>query len=241
MSLDIVRRTFEKWGREDPMYAVLTDHARRNNRWDPAEFFATGTREIDHVMAYLRQHGQPVALGSVLDFGCGVGRLSQALATHFTQVIGIDIADSMIARAKELNQHGDRVSYRVNVTDDLAQLPSASLDAVYTNITLQHVPPDSAIRYVREFFRVLKPGGVALFQIPSGKAYAPGSLGALLYRVRRGYLRRAWKVVRGKAPYEMHYIPRADVEATIASCGARLIDVVAVSGRENYRYLALKA
>lgn len=245
MSLDFVRRTFEKLGREDPLYGVLTDHSRRHNKWDPEEFFATGVSEIGEVIGYMNRLGLGFQRKAVLDFGCGVGRLSQALAAQFERVVGMDIADSMIMRAREFNRFGERVEYLVNTTDNLALFQNDTFDFVYSNITLQHIPPESSTKYVQEFFRVLRPGGVAVFQVPSGREYRPGSLSALLYTLRRQYLRRAWKIIRGRVPYEMHYIPLEQVKALIADVGGRVVDIVDVGrGRRagrgtTYRYCAV--
>lgn len=239
MTLDTVRQTFEKLGREDPLYGVLTDHARRYNKWDPSEFFETGVAEVSRMMSSLEAIPLAVARGDALDFGCGVGRLTLALGAHFPRVVGVDIADSMIARAREYNTLGSRVRYEVNTCDDLSLFPDETFDFVYSSIVLQHVPPQSSTRYIREFFRVLRPGGAAVFHVPSGKAYAPGSLGEVLYRVRREYLRRAWKLLRGRAPYEMHYVPREQVEALIRDGHSRLVHRREV-GPENFEYYTEK-
>ncbi len=247
MSLDTVRKTFEKLGREDPLYAVLTVHSLRHNKWDPDEFFATGVAEIEEVIAHLNRLGLSDKRGKALDFGCGVGRLTQALAGHCEQVVGIDIADTMIEKAREFNRVGTRVEYLVNTRDDLSQLGTDSFDFVYSNITLQHIPPDASAKYVGEFLRVLRPGGVALFQIPSGPLrYRAGTFSALLYDVKRRWLRRAWKLIRGRAPYEMHYLPLEQVKEIIAGAGARVVDIQDLgrgkrAGRGmNYRYCVVK-
>ncbi len=239
MTLDTVRETFEKLGREDPLYGVLTDHARRYNKWDPIEFFETGVAEVGRMMRSLEDIPLKVARGDALDFGCGVGRLTLALGAHFTSVVGVDIADTMIDRAREYNTLGTRVRYVVNTSDDLSVFADGAFDFVYSSIVLQHVPPQSSVRYISEFLRVLRPGGVAVFHVPSGKAYAPGSLAALLYRVRREYLRRAWKHLRGRAPYEMHYVPREQVEAMIRVGNARLVHRRDI-GPSNFEYYVEK-
>lgn len=247
MNLDYVRRTFEKLGRDDPLYGVLTDHSRRHNKWNHEDFFATGVAEIAEVVEYLRRVAPDLQHGRALDFGCGVGRLSQALGAHFERVVGVDIADTMVMRAREFNRAGDRVGYLVNTTDDLAVLESRTFDFVYSNITLQHIPPESSTKYMKEFFRVLKPGGIALFQVPSGRQHRPGSLAATIYTLRRRYLRRAWKIIRGRAPYEMHYVPIEQVKEIIGASGGRVVDIADVgrgrgAGRgTSYRYCAVKA
>jgi hypothetical protein len=102
-----------------------------------------------------------------IDFGSGVGRLTQAWADRFARVIGVDISPTMIAVAQRVNRHGDRVEYLLNDRADLSLLSTASASLVSTHITLQHVPPAAAERYIREFLRIAKPGGGVIFQLPS--------------------------------------------------------------------------
>ena len=243
MNLDHTKKTYEKLGRDDPFYAVLTVPQFRHNRWDPKEFFANGEREISAVMAYLNQQNLTIHRGSALDFGCGVGRLTQALADHFENVIGVDIAESMVEKARELNRHGDRVQYRANSVDNLRMFPDSNFDFIYSTITLQHIPPNANRQYVEEFMRLLRPNGVALFQVPNGKEYSPGSFDELLYRIRRQYLRRFWKRIRGKPAYEMHYIPRAEVERIVRQGTGTMVDVTHFgqgADGDNYRYCVVK-
>ena len=114
MDLDLLKRNWEEFGRDDPLWAVLTEPTRKGGRWDPAEFFATGEGEIAELMADLDRLGIAVQRGRALDFGCGAGRLTQALAGQFERCDGVDIAASMVAEAERLNRQGDRVAYHVN-------------------------------------------------------------------------------------------------------------------------------
>lgn len=219
-----VQRTYEKYGEQDPFYAVLSVDGKEGNGWEPGEFFATGREEIGEAMAHLEKLDVAVPRGRALDFGCGVGRLTQALCAEFEEVVGLDISNSMVDTAREHNQFGERCQYRVNTAEDLALFEDASFDFVYSNIALQHNPPEAALAYIAEFCRVLRPGGVTLFQIPSGARHEPGSIGARIYSFRRGPLRRLWKRVRGLPTVEMHYVHHSLVEEVLTRSGARLVD-----------------
>ncbi|MBR9989554.1 MAG: class I SAM-dependent methyltransferase [Gemmatimonadetes bacterium] len=237
MGLEHVRDVYEKLGREDPMYAVLTRHELRGNRWDPAEFFRRGAEEITDVMAYIAAGGWPLRRGWALDFGAGVGRLTQALGDEFEAVVGVDISSTMVEAAERYNRHGDRVRYLVNTQSDLALLPSESFDFIYSSITLQHVPPEPAAAYVGEFMRVLQPGGLAIFQTRNGPRIVPGTLRARLYVLRREHFRRVWQRLRGRAPYEMHYLNRGVIEEIVAKRGGRMLDVVDMNPKRPGRSL----
>lgn len=167
MDLDDVQRHWNEWGRRDPYFAIISRPDRRGNRWDLDEFFRTGVDDIDAMLGWLQKLHVPVEPGRVLDFGCGVGRLTQALARTFAECDGVDIAPSMIERARELNQFGDRVRYHVNDRNDLTLFEDGSFDLVYSIIVLQHIEPVYSMAYVREFARILAPGGVVVFQLPS--------------------------------------------------------------------------
>ena len=224
MALKHVQKTYEDYGNDDPLYAVLSRKDAKGNNWDVDEFMTTGRQEIAEAMKHIAKLGVEVNKGRALDFGCGVGRLTLALCEEFHEVVGVDISYSMIEIAKSYNVFGDRCGYRVNTTDDLAQFDDNSFDFVYSNISLQHIPPEASSKYIAEFFRILRPGGVGVFQIPSGPRHEPGSLGAKIYSFKRGPLRRFWKRIRGLPPVEVHYLNQAVVEDIIEAGGGRVVD-----------------
>ncbi len=122
--------------------------------------------------------GAVPSLGRALDFGCGHSRLTQGLASHFAEVVGVDIATSMLGVARKANRHGPRVDYVLNERPDLAVFPDASFDFVLTVLVLQRMRPDYAAGYLREFLRVLRPGGSMFFQIPIEPIAPAGDTGA---------------------------------------------------------------
>jgi len=208
--LDRLRRVWETLGRDDPLWAVLSQSDKRGGRWDPVEFLATGQIEIETHMALLAVNGYPRRRAIALDFGCGAGRLSRALATHFEHVIGVDVSASMVATAARLNADVDNVEFRVNASPRLEGIADASIDLVFSFITLQHIPAALAAGYVEEFFRVLAPGAAAVFQFTTGPDRS--LRGHFFERVSNrwlNFLRRvAWR--RGTV-FEMHGVREAEL------------------------------
>jgi SAM-dependent methyltransferase len=146
----------------DPLFAILTEKEKQFGKWDREEFFASGRAEIDSLM---RSCGFRAGdNGRALDFGCGVGRLSRALRSYFGEVYGVDISEEMVGLAK---QFAPSCGFVVNETDNLEIFRDDFFDFIYSNIVLQHQPTKEVARcYIREFVRLLKPAGMAVFQIP---------------------------------------------------------------------------
>lgn len=167
MELLDLQRNWDGLGEIDPLWAVLSDPDKRERGWDLSEFLSTGRDQIVSALAYAEQLGYPAARHAALDFGCGVGRLTQPLCESFERCVGIDIAPSMIRQARELNQFPDRCEYIVNATEHLQILDGREFDFVYSSIVLQHIHPSFALRYLAEFVRLLAPGGLALFDLPA--------------------------------------------------------------------------
>ena len=163
-----LRHTWSTLGADDPLWAILSRPDMRGGRWDADAFFAAGEREIGAIEGHLAEFGLPRERRRALDFGCGVGRLTRALATRYAQVIGVDIAPSMLAQARRLLEACSNVSFVENAAARLDFLDDASVDLVYSVITLHHNPPALQRAYIDEFLRVLAPGGAAVFQIASG-------------------------------------------------------------------------
>jgi ubiquinone/menaquinone biosynthesis C-methylase UbiE len=164
MNLDEWQKNWNALGEDDPLWVVLTDPAKKGGRWEPAEFFNEGTREIESVLSDIARLGHRLQRGRALDFGCGVGRLSQALSAHFEAVHGVDISPSMLRHANRFNRFPGKCAYHLNSEDDLRLFPENHFDFVYSSITLQHIEPRFAKGYIRDFIRVVKPGGLVVFQ-----------------------------------------------------------------------------
>ena len=127
----------------------------------------TGEREIALLFHRFAELQLKLPHHRALDFGCGVGRLTQALARRHQHVLGADISPVMIDLARRLNRYPDRAEYVCTATTGLETLRDASFDCIYSNIVLQHVAPEISVQYLHQFFRLLEPKGLLVFQLPS--------------------------------------------------------------------------
>jgi len=185
-----LRANWEAFGKQDPLWAVLSLPGKRFGRWGIDEFLQTGVAEVADLMRRLDAIGYPRRRERALDFGCGVGRLTQALAQYFAQVVGVDIARTMLDRARRLNRFPSRCTYVHNDRRDLQMFPDDHFDLIYSAYVLQHIAPEYGRDYVAEFIRVLRPEGVAVFQMPRGGRSSP-PLPATAFRGRVAIASRA--------------------------------------------------
>lgn len=238
MQLDSHKRNWEELAELDPLWAILSNASHQHGGWDINEFFLTGERDISALMETVRQLNPQLTSGTVLDFGCGVGRLTRAFASRFQTCYGVDISERMIENAQRLNQEYANCHFRVNTVDNLSIFPDNSFDLIYTHLVLQHVPDRSTIKsYIAEFVRTLKVGGMLVFQLPS---YIP--IRRLLQPRRRvytvlrsvGFSHTFLYTSLGLNPIKMSFIPEQDVIATVRNAGGK-VDLVKTKATSEYQ------
>lgn len=244
MEITGLQNTWDQLGKDDPLWAIISREDKKGGKWSVDEFFATGEKEIGDVMRYVDALPRKFARSNALDFGCGIGRVTQPLAKYFNEVTGVDIAASMIALAKQYNTHGDRCIYIHNKTGDLQAFTDDNFDFIYTNITLQHMEPRFAKKYIQEFLRVLTPHGILIFQLPSHIKVT--NIRTLILRLVPKMMVRAWyRLWSGTQPrIDMNGIRRDDVVSFLKQNGAIILDVAPdqSAGKDwaSYRYCATK-
>lgn len=166
-SINELQARWDEAGRIDPLYVILADYSKKGGGWDVGDFFASGRALIANALEGAGRLPFDLRWGRALDFGCGVGRLTQALAEHFGRVDGVDIAPSMVEQAGAFNRHGERCRYHLNKAPDLSLFANDTFDLVYSDLVLQHMTPELSSGYITEFVRVLAPEGLVMFQVPS--------------------------------------------------------------------------
>ena len=117
----------------------------------------------------------------VLDVGCGQGKSFRPLEEHFApgRIIAIDFEPQCVERAtREAAREGLEVDVRQGDVAAL-ELADESVDVVFCHQTFHHLTRQG--QALREFRRVLKPGGLLLFA-ESTRAYIESWVIRLLFR-----------------------------------------------------------
>lgn len=219
-SLSDYEREWQGNAEADALWVILTDSRYYGRKWDADEFFATGEEEADRIFRFMELEGLRMPSGTFLDFGCGVGRLSRALEKRFSHGFGVDISPKMIELARTFVP---QVDFMVNQTDSLEAFKDCSVDFVYSHIVLQHIPNQYQRHYIDEFLRVLRPGGLAVFQLPI-EIIRPREIGpSLVSRLKQVVKQRFPFLITTKRlfvppkqfhyefRYEMHPLPHSEV------------------------------
>ena len=238
--LERTRKSWDQFASEDPFWAILTDPEKRHGGWDLDEFFCSGVTTVGAEMERLRARFPDLRTGRALDFGCGVGRLTLGLASHFNEVVGVDISERMIEMAESFNPAPTRIRFVHNPAADLRILPDDHFDLVLSLITLQHLPPRSARQYLTEFVRITRPGGLLVVQATAGRVREP----TLKKRLRRRFLRTIEWLNRtlgiDQSPrMEMNLLPEQMIRTVLESAGAEVLEAAPDSGAGD-RYLSLR-
>ncbi len=182
------------------------------------EFFQQGAAETDTFLSFCRVVPSPDA--SVLEVGCGVGRMTRRLAQLFGKVIALDISEEMLRRCRDNLSSFGNVEYRLVEGDGtLGGLGEGAVDVVFSYVTFQHVPTALAqLRYFENCARALRPGGKMAVQIRSSSMGAAlltyaGNLAHLLHGRRT--LSRSWRGARVKASLVTSALHAQGVDATV--------------------------
>jgi SAM-dependent methyltransferase len=157
----IGRDTDADWrelGASNPYWGVIShpNFLRENltpERLD--EFYASGSFHIDPIVADLaRLVGKPPS-GRALDFGCGVGRLAEAMTAYADEVVGYDISPGMLELARARKGKATYVD----------ALPDGPFDWINSFIVFQHIPPERGLEILRQLLARLAVGGAVSLQL----------------------------------------------------------------------------
>jgi SAM-dependent methyltransferase len=166
-----VESNWQMMGEEEPHWSVLTsDLFKQDSIGANFELFYNTSQRDRHLMeaAFARSGRDLSKVKHCFELGCGVGRMTSALADMFERVTAVDISQPHLDHAKEAlsrlrkhNVHFEKLQ-RINQISEMD-----GFDLFYSIIVLQHNPPP-IIRHILDIvFGKVNPGGFVYFQVPT--------------------------------------------------------------------------
>ncbi|MCS6894450.1 MAG: methyltransferase domain-containing protein, partial [Deltaproteobacteria bacterium] len=119
---------------------------------------------------------------TILEIGCGVGRLLYHAAEIFNKAYGVDISETAISIAKKILDGKKNVELFVTDGDNLPPTLTNRIDIVISFATLFSIPTRAFCSYLIEANRVLKSDGILAIQLYLGKEIIPDELDSLSIR-----------------------------------------------------------
>jgi SAM-dependent methyltransferase len=180
-----MRRFWDARAREDPFFFV--DDRQPYRAGDDRDFWTQGEEDL---RSFLAQLGAEIPTeATVVEIGCGVGRLTRVIAARAARVVALDVSPEMLERARRHHPGLANVEWRLGDGISLQPVPDGSADVCISHVVFQHIPdPAITLGYVREMGRVLRPGGWAGFGVSNDPS---------VHRRRRGAAERVRRV-RGR-------------------------------------------
>jgi len=191
-------KAWQFYGSSDPYFGVLTEERFTAGHLDPstrAAFFSSGEDYVASVFDTARRHlDESFAPRRALDFGCGVGRLTLALAQRCDAVVGVDISPAMLDEARNNARCFGYTNTDFVLSDDTLSLVVGDYDLIHSFIVFQHIGPRRGRAILRKMLALLVDGGVGVLHF----TYANGSATPATRRALTWTYEHAPLVYRGR-------------------------------------------
>lgn len=220
-----MRRFWDARARENAKWFIHSELSYQHP--DDAEFWRSGEDSLERTLALFEVGFDGTE--RVLDLGCGIGRITRALARRAAFVVGVDVSEEMIARGRGALADLSNVELAVGNGRDLRDWEDESFDVVYSFIVFQHIPdPAVTCGYIVEIGRVLRPGGWTIFQLSERPDIHTADHWASTETLAIRLKRRLGRAPRGvaEAPWLGSAVPRSDLLAALDAADLALAGTV---------------
>jgi SAM-dependent methyltransferase len=214
---DHVCQVWTRLGDENPHWSVLTSPQYYHDRMTPEienGFYETGELEVRAFIAACVRNGiAPNFAGTIVDLGCGVGRLGVHLSEKFHKYIGVDVSTRHLSLAQSRLKKIGRSNVELRLLPDFLSGTDA-FDTFLSLLVLQHNPPPIISNLLREVLARLNPGGIAFFQVPS-----------VLFNYNF-HLAEYLQSIGDAAGMEMHALPQQRIFEILAMHDCQPVEVI---------------
>lgn len=216
--IDRVNGNWTQLGTEDPYWSVLGSEDFRLETIDEMEeeFYETGRQEVERLFSFAARSGVDLTTRQTcFELGCGIARVTRALAPHFQHLYAADISSVHLdhARAALAEAGIDNVSLiHVRSLESIRSI--RNYDLFYSYISLQHNPPPVIAHILGMVLTNLNPGGIGYFQVPTYHLGYQFSTSTYLDQIEEA-----------EPAMEMHILPQEKVMEIIYSTGCKLLEM----------------
>jgi ubiquinone/menaquinone biosynthesis C-methylase UbiE len=210
--VDATSAEWRAYASRDPLFVAASWEGMEDGGWDEDAFYSLGESDWRDFSARWRDY-EPGLGGTVLEMGCGPGRITRQLVPAFERVIACDVSPDMLAIVERVAPAAERRM----VEGTTLPAEDDSVDAVFTCHVLQHLDSMEVVSgYFAEMARVLRPGGTVMAHLLMG---SESRLGRSYHDARLALNRRL--LARGRYSYraQMRYYEAPEVRAELSSAG----------------------
>jgi 2-polyprenyl-3-methyl-5-hydroxy-6-metoxy-1,4-benzoquinol methylase len=215
----LLARTALQWkslGISKPYWSVLTNpgYLNENIEQNKEAFYQSGQAELTNLFAALQRSNVSIQPSfKCLEFGCGVGRVTGALATHFASVMGVDVSYEHLQLAESYIQEQGLANVELAHLTNLQELSQlGNFDFLYSQIVFQHNPPPVTKFILEQLLSQLNPNGLAYFQIPT-------------YKIGYSFSIEQYLNSEDTPEMEMHYLPQDQLFSIITKANCTILEM----------------
>lgn len=204
--LEKIKAAWTHLGLTRPHHSVLTNKnfLPENLEKHSDAFWSSGERETDQIGKILERHDcSELSAKTAVEFGCGVGRVTMGLARRFREVHAYDISPSHLSLAEQRAREVGVFNCQFHLLAEEPLAPLEPCDVFYSRIVFQHNPPPVIRHLIANALRSLKPGGIAIFQVPT-------------YHPHYRFSLDEWLATKYELDMQMHCFPQQAIFQIIA-------------------------
>lgn len=196
---------------------------------DDEAMWQTGQRDLSSLLEDLDSNSNKTK--TLLDLGCGVGRLLKSASKTFGLVIGVDVSGQAILQAKKLLSDIPNIKLIQGDGDSLSQIASGTIDTAVSFASLCSIPASITAAYFAELGRVMRSEGDLRLQVYLGKEQIPEREDTL--RIR-SYDRMRFEDAANAAGFDLISVKELELHFEVSDQDSQMIASV-VSLKRNLK------
>jgi SAM-dependent methyltransferase len=211
-----IRGEWTALGDTEPHWSVHVSERYKSKTFaeHEEEFYESGHNSISVIRRLTELAGLEISPeATVLELGCGTGRVTHVLADRYARVIAVDVSPGNLRLCQEKMTQLGKTNvdfFLLKSPRDIQDIPP--VDFFFSTIVLQHNPPPVIHYFLDQIFGKIRKSGSVIFQVPTHHA---------------GYTFNVTEYLSSRPPVmEMHILPMQAVFSLFAKHGLTPVEVL---------------